>query len=73
MSKRNFKDQGLQKIYDRYRGYNQQFDVNRVGRNPLEDAYRRGYLDPSRQTQIRGSLAYAAWAAGVDDVRSKTT
>jgi hypothetical protein len=66
MKRRKFKDASLQKVYDQYRD-------NPPSRTPrvLGSDYWRGFDHPERGNTLapRGSLIYAAWAAGVDAAR----
>lgn len=68
---RTFKDEGMQRVYIRYRGYHRVRSPEIEGRNGLEAGYRRGFLWPDKQQYDCSSLAYAAWAAGVDDNRQQ--
>lgn len=63
MKRRSFSDPQMQKAYDLYRDAPPQSGTFQGG---LGAAYRRGRSHPDRQQYVRGSLAYAAWAAGVD-------
>lgn len=68
--RRRFKDKGLQAAYDHYRG-NPVDPVSQKGRGSAGNAYYVGRtihrLD--RPFSVRGSLAYACWAAGIDNAR----
>lgn len=49
-----------QRAYDLYR------DHPPKGEGPLAMAYRRGFQHPTKQEYAPSTLAFAAWAAGVD-------
>lgn len=62
---RRYKDRQMQKVYDLY-------DKTPPARRGcgLSDAYFNGFNHPDRKDRyVRGSLAYAAWAVGVDHAR----
>lgn len=63
MTRRTFKDRGAQQVYDKYSAT----PPERAGRALVSD-YWRGFDHADRPSTlaVRGSLAYAAWAAGVD-------
>lgn len=67
MSRRRFKDSSLQRLYDQYRETPPTTKMTGLG-----SAYYLGRnrpdAGPTRCT--RGSLAYAAWAAGVDNAKA---
>jgi len=71
MSKRRtFKCEFMQRLYDLRR------DTPPIGRQSggACAAYFAGLDHPNRPTRfVRTSLAYAAWAAGVDDAKEQTT
>ena len=41
---------------------------NEYGRDPTSDNYRKGYFG-CRESAVRGSLAYVAWAAGKEQAK----
>ncbi len=71
--RRHFKKPVLQQIYDILRA-NPPTDVKAVrGKNSEMTAYAVGFTLPHEPFRLapRGSRAYAAWAAGVDNAREK--
>lgn len=67
---RKFKEPHLQAVYDHYRTTKP--DPNKTrGQGSAGNGYAVGRLhaDPKRPFAVRGSLAYAAWAAGIDNAR----
>ena len=70
--RRRFKDRTLQEVYDLFR--KESVDPERIERiktrGTTGDAYAKGVSAPNEQCPWpRGSAAYAAWAAGVDNAR----
>lgn len=64
---RKFKDRQLAKIYDLYMITPPTTRLNGFG-----SAYFNGYDYPDRKDRyVKSSLAYAAWAAGVDQARKE--
>ena len=66
---RKFKNANCQAVYDRYCAN----PPTRQGR-VLGSDYWRGYDHPDKPSTLapRGTLVYAAWAAGVDAARAKS-
>jgi len=66
MRKRVFKDRQLAKAYDNALLLERDM---RVG--PLSEYFAKGYDNPDRPSPcVKGSIAYAYWAAGVDKGRA---
>lgn len=70
MCHRTFKDKALQAAYDHYRGNPIDPESQKV-RGSAGNAYYVGRTRPrlDRPFAVRGSLAYACWAAGIDNAR----
>lgn len=72
---RRFADSALQKTYEWFR--EQQPGPETKCRGAAHNAYYVGrHVNQTRPFAVRGSIAYAAWAAGVDDAieqRRKTS
>jgi len=61
-----FKDPACQRLYDLYMA-----DPPQGRGNGLKDAFQNGLQHPDRTDRyVRGSFAYAAWAAGRDQARA---
>lgn len=70
MRRRRFKDQRLQLVYDWFRKHNP--PPSTKGQGAAHNAYYVGrHVNQSRPFGVRGSNAYAAWAAGVDNAHGK--
>jgi hypothetical protein len=66
--RRTFKDPSLQKTYDWFRANRPGPETK--GRGSSSNAYYVGrWVSQTRPFAVRGSPAYAGWAAGVDDAR----
>ena len=66
--RRQFKDKIIQGVYDSFRRDDPSPDT-RI-RGACHAAYYVGrYVDQKHTNHTRGSCAYAAWAAGVDNAR----
>lgn len=66
--RRKFKNPNLQKIYDWFR--KNQPGPETKGQGAAHNAYYVGrHVNQTRQFSVRGSPAYAGWAAGVDDAK----
>lgn len=68
---RKFRDPGQQKAYDHYRATSP--DPERVKcQGSCGNAYFVGRTlpNPRKPFAVKGSLAYAAWAAGIDNARA---
>ena len=70
MKRRRFSFDGHQQIYDELRGRRLSPEQVR-GMGGSGNAYAVGYTQPDEPNHIfpRGSRAYAAWAAGVDNAK----
>lgn len=69
---RKFRDGALQRTYDRLRA-DPPINLFAFGlRGTTAGAYVRGFQNPERADDLapRGSIAYAAWAAGVDNAKA---
>ena len=68
MARRNFKDSSLRRMYLFMLEHGDDSETTKVSGSGTLAAYRRGYNGTFTQanTYDRASLAYAAWAAGVD-------
>lgn len=68
MARRKFKDQKLQFIYDWFR--DKKPGPETKGQGAAHNAYFVGrHVNQTRPFGVRGSPAYAGWAAGVDDTK----
>lgn len=69
--RRKFKDEKLQSVYDWFRSNQPAPETNNQG--AAHNAYYIGrYVNQKRPFGVRGSPAYAAWAAGVDDAKQQS-
>lgn len=77
MPRRRFRDPQQQAAYERgltnppnMEGYGPQYGLGRYGGDGFNAPLRYGYFHPDRpppaSTGVRSSIAYAAWAAGVE-------
>ncbi len=70
MKRRKFKDPDCQQTYDWFRDTKPDPEAQKA-RGSCGNAYYVGrcHTNPARPFAVRGSLAYAAWAAGIDEAQ----